>query len=109
APTVTVTGTTDATKVTVGTGDSTVTVTPSGGTFSAPVALQRGRNQITVVAEGPDGGTNMRQVAVASFGTRVGGFTDPAGDDNGPGTYTYPTNSAFAKGGFDLTGLNVFT
>ena len=43
-----------------------------------------------------------------SFGTRVGGLTDPAGDDNGPGTYTYPTNSAFAKGGFDLTALDVF-
>ena len=85
-----------------------VTVTPSGGTFSAPITLQRGRNQITVVAEGADGGTNAKQVAVVSFGTRVGGLTDPAGDDNGPGTYTYPTNSAFAKGGFDLTALDVF-
>ena len=51
----------------------------------------------------------MKQVAVVSFGTRVGGLTDPAGDDNGPGTYTYPTNPAFARGGFDLTALDVFT
>jgi hypothetical protein len=107
--TITVTGTTDAEKVTIGNGDAAVTVTPSGGAFSAPVALQRGRNQITVVVEGADGGTNMRQVAVTSFGTRVGGLTDPTGDDNGPGTYTYPTNSAFAKGGFDLTAFDVFT
>ena len=107
--TVTVTGTTNAAKVTVASGDFIVTVTPSGGTFSVPVTLQRGRNQITVVAEGADGGTNMRQVTVVSFGTRVGGLSDPAGDDNGPGTYTYPTNSAFARGGFDLTGLSVFT
>jgi len=27
---------------------------------------------------------------------------DPAGDDNGPGTYTYPTNSVFKAGDFDL-------
>ena len=32
-----------------------------------------------------DGGTSMRQVTAVAFGTRVGGFTDPAGDDNGPG------------------------
>src|SRR4051812_5415966 len=107
--TITVTGTTNAAKVTVASGDTTVTVTPSGGGFSAPIPLQRGRNQITAVAEATDGGTNMRQVTVVSFGTRIGGFTDPAGDDNGPGTYTYPTNPAFAKGGFDLTALDVFT
>jgi PKD repeat protein len=106
---ITVTGTTNAAKVTVASGDTAVTVTPGGGSFSAPIMLQRGRNQITVVAEATDGGTNMRQVTVVSFGTRIGGFTDPAGDDNGPGTYTYPTNSAFAKGGFDLTALDVFT
>ena len=64
-----------------------------------PVTLQRGRNQITVVAVGADGGTNMQQVTVVSFGTRVGGLADPAGDDNGPGTYVYPTNSAFARAG----------
>src|SRR3954447_17287692 len=109
SPTVTVTGTTNAANVTVGNGDTVISVTPSGGTFSVPVALQRGRNQITVVAQGADGGTNMRHVTVVSFGTRIGGFTDPAGDDNGPGTYTYPTNPAFARGGFDLTALDVFT
>jgi alpha-amylase/alpha-mannosidase (GH57 family) len=27
---------------------------------------------------------------------------DPAGDDNGPGTYTYPTDSVFEPGVFDL-------
>src|SRR4051794_35004701 len=64
---ITVTGTTNAAQVTVGSGDTTVTVTPSGGSFSAPITLQRGRNQITVVAEAADGGTNMRQVTVVSF------------------------------------------
>src|SRR4051794_2249535 len=65
--TITVTGTTNAAKVTVASGDTAVTVTPSGGSFSAPITLQRGRNQITVVAEAADGGTNMRQVTVVSF------------------------------------------
>ena len=40
---------------------------------------------------------------------RVGGFTDPGGDDNGPGDLRYPTNGAFNPGAFDLTGLDVFT
>lgn len=30
-------------------------------------------------------------------------FSDPKGDDNGPGTYTYPTDPAYKKGSFDLT------
>jgi hypothetical protein len=104
---VTVTGTTDASKVYISSGSDVTAV--SGGSFSATVSLQRGGNLITVVAEGADGGTSMRQVTVVAYGTRVGGLTDPAGDDNGPGTYRYPTNSAFNPGAFDLTGLDVFT
>jgi hypothetical protein len=33
--------------------------------------------------------------------------TDPVGDDNGPGSYVYPTNDAFVDGAFDLTRLQV--
>jgi glucoamylase len=33
--------------------------------------------------------------------------TDPTGDDNGPGTYVYPTASDFHSGAFDLTGMKV--
>ncbi len=40
-------------------------------------------------------------------GTTVFSTTDPAGDDNGPGTYQYPTSSNFTAGSFDLTGLKV--
>src|SRR4051812_26774085 len=32
---------------------------------------------------------------------------DPTGDDNGPGTYTYPTDPVYTPGSFDLTGLVV--
>ena len=34
-------------------------------------------------------------------------FKDPANDDNGPGNYTYPTDSVYKRGSFDLTGLDV--
>jgi len=32
---------------------------------------------------------------------------DPAGDDHGPGTYTYPTDAVFEKGVFDITDFTV--
>jgi carbohydrate-binding DOMON domain-containing protein len=32
---------------------------------------------------------------------------DPAGDDDGPGTYTYPTDAVYKPGSFDMTELQV--
>ena len=34
-------------------------------------------------------------------------FTDPVGDDDGPGTYVYPTDQVYTPGSFDLTELKV--
>lgn len=34
-------------------------------------------------------------------------FSDPRGDDNGPGGYTYPTGAEYKKGSFDLTGVKI--
>jgi carbohydrate-binding DOMON domain-containing protein len=34
-------------------------------------------------------------------------FKDPTGDDNGPGTYKYPTDTVYKKGSFDLTEFTV--
>lgn len=34
-------------------------------------------------------------------------FKDPTGDDNGPGTYTYPTDGVYKRGSFDITGFEV--
>jgi carbohydrate-binding DOMON domain-containing protein len=34
-------------------------------------------------------------------------FKDPIGDDNGPGTYTYPTDAVYKRGSFDMTGFDV--
>ncbi len=102
---VAVTGTTDAERVYVNAGGRTVAVAVTGGAFTAEAALTLGTNAITVVAVGADGGTATRQITVTStnFGTPVGAIDDPAGDDHGPGTYVYPTNSAFVPGAFDLT------
>ncbi len=44
---------------------------------------------------------------VALPGTSVLTTTDPSGDDNGPGTYAYPTAPDFQPGAFDLLGLSV--
>jgi carbohydrate-binding DOMON domain-containing protein len=46
-------------------------------------------------------------LAGAVFAQSGVSFKDPTGDDNGPGTYTYPTDSVYKRGSFDLTGLDV--
>ncbi len=45
----------------------------------------------------PDLGTTKAVLAV----------NDPAGDDHGPGTYTYPTDTVFEKGVFDIERFTV--
>ncbi|MCO4760547.1 MAG: hypothetical protein KC502_03540 [Myxococcales bacterium] len=34
-------------------------------------------------------------------------FSDPAGDDFGPGSYTYPTHAVYAPGSFDLRNVEI--
>jgi carbohydrate-binding DOMON domain-containing protein len=34
-------------------------------------------------------------------------LADPSGDDNGPGNYTYPTDSVYKPGSFDITAFEV--
>ena len=100
-------GTTDAAQVYVGVnGDASRHASRRAAARSAPPSTLAARPQPD---HGRRRGRRRRHQHAAgrpslSFGTRVGGLTDPAGDDNGPGTYVYPTNSAFAPGGFDLTG-----
>ena len=53
--------------------------------------------------------TSLRSIAVAAaFGLGCAAahaveFTDPRGDDKGPGTYIYPTDGVYKAGSFDLT------
>jgi glucoamylase len=117
ASTVTVTGTTspgatvDAEGVgaTGGTADTAATTADSTGDWSLQLPTGFGSTTITVAAtSGRNTGYAQTSVTnVALPGTQVLKVTDPTGDDNGPGTYQYPTASDFAPGGFDLTGLQV--
>ena len=34
-------------------------------------------------------------------------FQDPAGDDFGPGSYTYPTDAVYKRGSFDLRTVEI--
>ena len=114
----TVTGTTtpganlviEAADTDTGPPSTTVTATAGAdGSFSAAVPIGFGTNVLTVTSAA-GGGTGYAQVAVV--GGIVGGktvldVTDPPGDDNGPGTYQYPTDPAFVAGSFDITRFQV--
>jgi len=117
----TVTGTTaPGASVTVA-GDDTTTGAPASvssttaaadGSFEATVPVSFGSNVITVAATAAGGrSTGYAQVTVSNEGggTSVLDVTDPAGDDNGPGTYQYPTSSDFVAGSFDLTRFQVLS
>jgi glucoamylase len=82
------------------------------GSFSATVPVSFGSNAITVSATASGGrSTGYAQVTVTNegAGTSVLDVADPSGDDNGPGTYQYPTDSAFVAGSFDLTRFQVLS
>jgi glucoamylase len=82
-----------------GSGHWTLSLTPT--TFGSPT--------ITVTAT-KGNSTGYAQEAVSDVtlpGTRVLNTSDPLNDDNGPGTYQYPTSSNFAPGSFDLTNFQV--
>jgi glucoamylase len=55
--------------------------------------------------------TGYAQVTVSNEGggATVLDVSDPAGDDNGPGTYQYPTSGDFKPGAFDLTRFQVLS
>jgi len=116
-----VTGTTaPGAKVTIESQDTTsgapssVTSTNAApdGSFSATVPIGFGSNAITVGASTNGlGSTGYAQVTVSNEGggATVLDVSDPTGDDNGPGTYQYPTSSNFQPGAFDLTRFQVFS
>ena len=87
------------------------TTAAADGSFSVPVTTPPGTDVITVAATAPDGATGFAQTTVIyDFvpGTLVYSTTDPTGDDNGPGTYAYPTSPDFHAGAYDLTAFQVY-
>jgi len=121
AASTTVTGTTTpGSAVTVESADTTTgapasvtsTTAAADGSFSATVPVSFGSNAITASATAPGGrSTGYGQVTVTNEGggSTVLDVTDPTGDDNGPGTYQYPTDSSFVAGSFDLTRFQVLS
>ncbi|MEP7089159.1 MAG: glucodextranase DOMON-like domain-containing protein [Nocardioidaceae bacterium] len=85
------------------------TTAASDGSFSVDVPTPFGTTVITTTVTA-SGATGYDRRAVSSDvieGTDVLDVSDPAGDDNGPGTFTYPTAADFHPGAFDLTGFQV--
>jgi glucan 1,4-alpha-glucosidase len=121
ASSTTVTGTTKpGVAVTIESDDSTTgapaslvtTVAAPDGSYSASVPVGFGSNAITVTATANHGrSTGYAQVTVTNEGggAAVLDVNDPSGDDNGPGTYQYPTSSDFHPGAFDLTRFQVLS
>ncbi|CAM3657210.1 glucodextranase DOMON-like domain-containing protein [Kibdelosporangium persicum] len=115
-PTVTVTGTAPAgTRIDVSAtatdagGATTVVTTTSNGTFTAELPAQLGTNVITAAAsDGRKTGYAQRRVGSDYVsGTVLVNVTDPDNDDNGPGTYAYPTAGDFNAGAFDIQQFQV--
>ena len=84
---------------------SAVADSSGGWTLSLPFTFPA--TMITVTATSGHN-TGYDQLSVVGVpGTTVLNVSDPSGDDYGPGTYVYPTNSVFVPGAFDLTNLQV--
>lgn len=91
---------------------TTVVSSPTNpdGSFSLMVPVLGGTTVLNVVAISPTGATvHVQRSIVFDFtpGTVLLDVTDPSGDDNGPGNYAYPTDSAFHPGAFDITEYRV--
>jgi glucoamylase len=116
--TVTVTGATApgarvvvaSTPTDIAAGSTTAATTAdAGGAFSVTVPVAFLTNVLTVAAErgGDTGYARLTVVSEALPGPAVLDVTDPVGDDNGPGTYAYPTAADFHPGAFDIERFQV--
>jgi glucoamylase len=82
----------------------------ANGTFAVSVPIGFGTNVLTAAASTAAGATGYAQLSVIGDivgGTTVLDVTDPTGDDNGPGSYQYPTAADFVAGSYDLTRFQV--
>jgi glucoamylase len=95
----------------LGTLPTTVTSTAAAdGSFSVDVPVGFGTNVVTVGVTTRTGATGYAQTTVVgdiTGGTTLLDQTDPSGDDDGPGTFQYPTAADFVAGSFDLTRFQV--
>ncbi|MFL6005665.1 MAG: glucodextranase DOMON-like domain-containing protein [Gaiellaceae bacterium] len=88
----------------------TSTTADASGSFSVDAPVTGGTTVFNVVAVNASGGTaHAKRSVVFDFvpGTILLDVADPNGDDNGPGTYQYPTSPDFHPGAFDLQRFQV--
>jgi hypothetical protein len=89
----------------------TTTTADSSGAFSVNVTSAAQTNVLIITSTAPNGGTAQTVRSVVNdvvAGTLLFTTDDPTGDDNGPGTYQYPTSGDFHPGAFDLTKFQVY-
>jgi glucoamylase len=87
---------------------ASTTADPSGHwSLSLPVSFGTTKITVTATLGRRTGYTQLSVINVALPGTTVLDTADPSGDDNGPGTYAYPTAADFHAGAFDLTRMQV--
>jgi hypothetical protein len=87
------------------------TTAAADGSFSVDAAVTGGTTVLNIVAVSPSGATAhaMRTVVFDNVqGTLLFSFADLNGDDNGPGTYAYPTAPDFKPGAYDLQDFQVY-
>ena len=106
--TVTFSGTTDAARLTIRVNGTETRVPLKRGSFSTTVTLPEVSNRIVITATSRNGVMAVDRRTLTAYGDKIGAVADPTGDDNGPGSYTYPTDGAFNAGSLDLTGLEVY-
>ncbi len=88
--------------------DAVASTTANGsGNWSLSLPFTFPATTITVTATSGRR-TGYDQLSVVGIpGTTMLNVPDLSGDDNGPGTYAYPTDPVFVPGAFDLTNLQV--
>ncbi|MGA2924868.1 MAG: glucodextranase DOMON-like domain-containing protein [Solirubrobacteraceae bacterium] len=117
AASVNVTGTTapgaqvDAEAETASGGRAAIVSTTADAAGAWSLSVPDGYLTTTITVTATQGDTTAyQQLSVDNTlppGTLVLNVTDPIGDDNGPGTFQYPTDASFQPGAFDLTGMKV--
>jgi glucoamylase len=87
------------------------TTADASGTFSVRLPSAAGTDLLLVTSTSRDGGTAQVELTVVRDvvdGALIYDHGDPAGDDNGPGTYQYPSAGDFHAGAFDLTDFQIY-
>lgn len=76
----------------------------SGDVMKLATVVSSGSRDLQAIPYGGPG-----QIILPDLGntTTILDIVDPTGDDHGPGTYTYPTDTVFGEGVFDITEFKV--